>query len=158
MPENRVVGEIGVHEGHFSRRILSLTDPTRLHLIDPWECRQDLEHSWYGRSVGQNEMDDRYHNVKLQFRMRKEVYIHRKRSDEVSFPPKYFDWVYIDGDHTYDAVKADLIRFAPMITEGGFLCGDDYGVKGWWEDGVTKAVNELYPDALIIGTQFIISL
>jgi hypothetical protein len=29
------------------------------------------------------------------------------------------------------------------VKNGGFIAGDDYGVAGWWENGVTRAVDEL---------------
>jgi hypothetical protein len=39
-------------------------------------------------------------------------------------------------------VKRDLEVFAAKVKPGGLLTGDDYGVRGWWEYGVTKAVDE----------------
>ena len=64
MPKGSVCAEIGVHEGSFSRSILDLVEPERLHLIDPWkhEDGKRYENSWYGGlgSGGQAVMDDRY--------------------------------------------------------------------------------------------------
>ncbi|NOZ45983.1 MAG: class I SAM-dependent methyltransferase [Chlorobi bacterium] len=59
-----------------------------------------------------------------------------------SFKDLSLDWVYIDGNHLYEYVKQDLINFFPKIKIGGFITGDDYGIKGWWDDGVKKAVDE----------------
>jgi hypothetical protein len=39
-------------------------------------------------------------------------------------------------------VKKDLEVFALKVKPGGLLAGDDYGVRGWWEHGVTRAVDE----------------
>lgn len=36
-----------------------------------------------------------------------------------------FDLVFIDGDHVYEAVRADIERFAPLVKAGGILCGHD---------------------------------
>ena len=70
------------------------------------------------------------------------------------------DWAYVDGDHTYEAVLADLRAFWTLIRDGGCLAGDDYGIKGWWNDGVTRAVDEFAASVdrspLIIGSQFLI--
>ncbi len=49
----------------------------------------------------------------------------------------YFDIVYIDGDHTYDAVRNDLDAWSSKVRPGGILCGDDYK---WL--GVRQAVLE----------------
>ena len=40
--------------------------------------------------------------------------MHRSTSAEaaLTFDDEYFDWVYIDGDHSYEAVLADLRAFA----------------------------------------------
>jgi predicted O-methyltransferase YrrM len=37
------------------------------------------------------------------------------------------DYLYIDADHTYDGVRADLELWAPFVKPGGLLLGDDYG-------------------------------
>ena len=55
------------------------------------------------------------------------------------------DFVYIDADHTQDAVKEDLRVWWPKVSRGGCLCGDDYAhvdhpVEGRY--GVVEAVNE----------------
>lgn len=48
-----------------------------------------------------------------------------------------FDFIYIDGDHTYDFVKNDIEIWYPKVKKEGILCGHDYV----W-DGVKKAVDE----------------
>lgn len=42
-----------------------------------------------------------------------------------ALPHGYFDLVFIDGDHSYAAVSADLKAAAGLIKDGGILCGDD---------------------------------
>lgn len=49
---------------------------------------------------------------------------------------KKFDLVYIDGDHTYDGVVADLNNYTPLIAQNGYLVMDDAsnnipGTKFW---------------------------
>lgn len=40
-----------------------------------------------------------------------------------------YDWVYVDGDHTYDGCMADLRSSWKIIREGGVLYGDDINAK-----------------------------
>lgn len=56
----------------------------------------------------------------------------------------FFDLVFIDADHSYEAVRCDIISFAPLVKVGGLLCGHDYN-RHW--PGVVRAVTELitYP-------------
>jgi cephalosporin hydroxylase len=49
------------------------------------------------------------------------------------------DYLYVDADHAYQAVRADLLAWLPHMTPGGLLLGDDYGpgfpgvVQAWDE-------------------------
>ena len=69
------------------------------------------------------------------------------------------DWAYIDGDHTYEAVKSDLESFYHLLKPGGVMAGDDYLVRGWWDDGVTRAVDEFVEThglaQTVLGNQFL---
>jgi predicted O-methyltransferase YrrM len=47
--------------------------------------------------------------------------------------------VYIDGEHTYEAVRADLAAYADLLVPGGLLLFDDYS-RGF--AGVVRAVDE----------------
>ena len=60
------------------------------------------------------------------------------------------DFVYLDGDHSYEGVKLDLQCWYPKLKEYGVMCGDDYGhISG---RGVIKAVNEFAFDKKVIIT------
>ena len=53
------------------------------------------------------------------------------------------DWIYIDGDHSYEAVLKDLKLSFDKVRTGGFISGDDYEiVDTWWKDNVVRAVTE----------------
>jgi hypothetical protein len=40
-----------------------------------------------------------------------------------------FNWIYVDGNHSYEYVKTDLGLAAPLVAEGGIICGDDLEVQ-----------------------------
>ncbi len=56
-----------------------------------------------------------------------------------------FDMVFLDGDHTYEGVKADIEAWGPLVTVGGLLCGHDYTDH----ESVRRAVMELLPGARV---------
>lgn len=47
---------------------------------------------------------------------------------------------YIDGEHSYEAVKRDILSVEPFLTDGGWLCFDD-AFSGY--TGVDRALYEL---------------
>lgn len=54
------------------------------------------------------------------------------------------DFVFIDGDHTYEAVLADIRAWLPKVKPGGTIAGDDYGHAGPGSEGVRQAVQEVF--------------
>jgi predicted O-methyltransferase YrrM len=50
------------------------------------------------------------------------------------------DFLYVDADHGYEAVKADLLAWESHVKLGGLIVGDDYehprypGVKRAWDE------------------------
>lgn len=48
--------------------------------------------------------------------------------------------VFLDGDHSHDAVKADIRAWLPKVAVGGYLCGHDY----FTFPGVRTAVHEAF--------------
>jgi methyltransferase family protein len=150
IPSNAVCAEIGVYKGDFSELILEHA-PKKLHLVDPWMFEVDLAYagSWYGGTLGKSQakMNTIYKSVisRFRFEIRSEVVeVHRNTSAKAcsQFPDNYFDWIYVDGNHLYEFVKLDLEMFLPKVKVRGLVAGDDYGSPGWWQDGVTKAVDE----------------
>jgi len=49
---------------------------------------------------------------------------HLGRSQEIA--PIACDLLYVDGDHSYEAVCADMMRHGPMVRNGGLVILDDY--------------------------------
>jgi hypothetical protein len=158
MPKEAIVAEIGVYKGEFSKKILDMTNPVRLHLIDPWKFEDDeiYEDSLYGgaQGVDQGNMDEIFNDLLKIFASeinKLQVIIHRASSEEacINFENNYFDWIYIDGNHLYDYVKKDLEYYYPKVKVGGFITGDDYTEGGWWKGGVKKAVDEFVNKGLV---------
>jgi len=148
LPKHAACAEIGVWEGDFSAAILESTTPRELHLIDPWAFQPSRPETWFGgkKAQAQDDMDARHESVVQRFSTRPEVTVHRAPSlDAVAgFDDGYFDWVYVDGDHSFEGCKADLDAYLPKVKVGGYLLGDDYHLRG-----VRRAVVEFvaeHPD------------
>ena len=147
MPKNARAVEIGVHEGDFSARILNSTAPEMLTLIDPWKLHGEESHAdaLYGSNRSdEEEMEQRYAQVKQRFEGMRNVTILRESSTEahVHIPDASLDFVYIDGDHSYEGCSSDIRLYSPKLKLGGFLIGDDYSLGHWWRDGVVRSFHE----------------
>ena len=55
-----------------------------------------------------------------------------------------FDFIYIDGLHTYEGVKNDITNFLRLVRKGGAIGGHDYTNKYEHLIGVYEAVNEMF--------------
>lgn len=167
--ERGVCAEIGTWKGDFAAVILEHRRPQRLYLVDPWEHRAEgdyAEASYGGRMEGgQQALDAMHESVASRFAAEiasGQVEIVRRRSTDAAatLADESLDWVYIDGDHSYDGVKRDLDAYFGKVKPGGLLAGDDYGHEGsWFGDGVKRAVDEFAPRCAaleVIGTQFLL--
>ena len=150
LPKGATIAEIGVAEGWFSRTLLQTAQPRRLHLIDPWAHQETDGYAMDPNNVSGAEQEVRYELVR--HRMREEidsgrVKTHRCTSAEASseFEDGYFDWIYIDGLHTYEGVATDLEAYAPKVGESGLILGHDYTnhfLAREMRFGVVEAVDE----------------
>ena len=62
-----------------------------------------------------------------------------------TFSDHFFDWIYIDANHTYESVRADLEACLSKVRPGGIIAGHDYINTTYWKDlnyGVVEAVDE----------------
>lgn len=130
MPKNSICTEIGVRQGKFSLEIIKYVKPKKLFLIDSWGS----DEAYYDPK--------NYDEVITKFGNNKSVEIIKSKSSKASkqFPDSFFDWIYIDADHTYNAVKTDLESFFNTVKNYGFITGDNYDTKNYPE--LVRAVDE----------------
>ena len=82
----------------------------------------------------------------------------KKISDEAKYEIEndFYDFVYIDGLHTYEQVKKDISNYLPKIKKGGFIGGHDYHSN---HQGVMDAINENFKiDKLFSDTSWIVKI
>lgn len=140
------MAEIGVAAGDFARRVLCRWAGVYT-MVDAWKHLQDAYVDISNVCDVDHERNFRKaRQVAAEFAPR--VQMLRLLSSEAAkcFPDEYFDVVYLDANHSYDAVLADLAAWVPKIREGGVMAGHDYldGVRREGEFGVKKAVTTFF--------------
>jgi len=150
LPRDGVVAEVGVQRGRFAKVIWRYARPRRLHLIDCWEQQDDERYQADAANVNGHRQEDNYRRTKQRLARaiaKNRVVLHRGYSVPTlqTFPNEYFDWIYIDANHTYEAVKADLEACRRKVKEAGVIGGHDYIDSAFWKErnyGVVEAVDE----------------
>lgn len=134
--KNLVGCEIGVAEGFNAKDILDNLDIKCLYLVDPYHySRIDKSGVWNTPEEAENRRKAGEANLKPYKNI---AWIRKKSSSVKKLPP--LDFVYIDGDHTYNAVKSDIKKYYKFVKKGGLVAGHDYNEGK--TDGVIPAVNE----------------
>jgi hypothetical protein len=137
LPQGNVC-EIGVLKGDFSMNILEITKPKKLFLVDSWKHYS----SGYvdSNNVSQKENDYRYEYTKKRFESFENVKIIRAESiyASLNFDNNFFDWIYIDANHSYKSVLNDLNLFDLKVKS--FIVGHDWLVGKKDGFGVNEAV------------------
>ena len=165
LPKSCICAEIGVFKGKFSERIIELTNPKKLILVDAWDISVMRDNSDSHKSNTQYNFDLLYSHVYNKFKHKNIVEIIRKNSNEAleSFTDGYFDWIYIDASHNYEDVLNDLELSRLKCKKDGIIAGDDYvDAKGKWGTDVIRAVDDFAKKYRFhiesINDQFIIKL
>jgi len=123
--------EIGVLRGDFSRHILSKWPGARLHLVDPWVAQAEgyVDINNANASVQDAALASTRRNV-AEHAARVELVRDFSLPAAQRYADAFFDWVYIDADHRYESVVADIAAWWPKVKRGGVLAGHDFVFDG----------------------------
>lgn len=143
LPREGVCAEIGVWTGEYSHAILRQNNPKKLYLIDIWDVpviRAENYKNYYKNYSTTEQFLTEYEKVKERFLSFNNVELVRSDSATAAemFQDSYFDWVYIDADHSYNCVLKDLRAYYPKIKKDGYICGHDWDAPD--DPGVNAAV------------------
>lgn len=145
LPKQSICAEIGVSEGKFSKRIVKITDPSKLYLIDMWSVDAISNKHLFNHTTTQKMYDEYFASVSETFIGNDNVVIIRGKSKDVlnTFSDSFLDWIYIDGSHFYEDISSDLEVSINKVKSNGLILGDDYFKrKDGWKDDVIRAVND----------------
>lgn len=152
--EDPVGVEVGVYRGDMSAKLLKLCPDLTLHMVDNWKAA-DERAVGYRRTLDprakDGEKEQKYHMKEAKrvtaFAAKRRHIVRADSADAAAETPDGSrDFVFIDADHSYEAVRDDIAAWLPKIRPGGLLCGHDYtppgkyGTLGW--PGVVQAVDE----------------
>ena len=123
--EDPVICEVGVKIGQNFDKMLIPKVKAAIG-VDIW--RETGERGQNDNNFEQDLLDDQYREVFDKYLPQNRIRIIREFSVKAAkfFPDETFDFVYIDADHTYEAVTQDLDAWFPKVKVGGVIAGHDY--------------------------------
>ena len=133
----KVGAEIGTCYGIYAEKLYRNIPGLTLFAVDNWDNAE-------------TERRERVHARSVEWHCRNALANYRAiiiKMDSVE-ASKYIadeslDFVFIDGDHSYEGVKRDMHAWVPKVREGGIVSGHDYYVfPNSGNDGVVRAVDE----------------
>jgi predicted O-methyltransferase YrrM len=134
----RTVVEIGVFEGSSALVLCrAMNADADLHLIDPFmdESGWALPAGWGASAKATQRVVGRAGGPRVHWHVARSQDVGRDWSETV-------DVVFIDGDHSPDAVREDWEAWHPHVRPGGFVAFHDAREPGL---GPTQVVNDLFP-------------
>jgi len=159
LTQTLVGAEVGVYKAELSETLLRAYPNLTLHMIDPWchhpegtryaktgDVRAKRTQEWWDGLLKKI-------NKKMEF-AKERAKIMRETSVEAAEKIKDFslDFVFIDGDHSYEAVCEDIRIWTPKVRAGGLVGGHDYDNPLCPQ--VKKAVDEFKATGVNLGLGF----
>lgn len=145
---NPKILEIGVFKGDFLNYLVTNCNYASIDAVDLFKgvtCSGDSD----GNNVVYYDVGKSYLELLEKYKEMPNIKIHK--SDSIHFlqnqDDNTYDIIYIDGDHSYNGVKQDLMNAFRKIKKGGYIMGHDYEMnmkkaKNKYDFGVKQAVDE----------------
>jgi len=147
---NSIFVEIGTWKGrsaiYMAEKIKESKKNIKFYTIDIFEYKGEYE-SFKGES------DSFYDEVLQNVEPVKEfITVLKGFSVDIcnQFEDESIDFLFLDGDHSYEGVKNELELWFPKVKLGGIISGHDYTQPC----GVKRAVDETIKGVLTIGTSW----
>ena len=113
--------EVGVYKGEFTERLCKAG--LKMFAVDPW-----MAFEGQGRdSKRQERQDFLFAHAKRVLASYDCTFIRKTSMDALSnFKDRSLDFVYIDGDHSFRHIAADIVEWEKKVRTGGIVSGHDY--------------------------------
>lgn len=159
-----IVGvEVGVWDGLLSDTLLASNSRLTLYMVDNWQTDATMpqclqSHSQIDQARQQAAaIGSKYHPRSIVLELSSLEAAEQFRLQQIQpqqIHNQMLDFVFIDAEHSYHSVLADIRAWSPLVRVGGIVSGHDYnGVGdcrlGW---GVRRAVDEIFGDAVQVSS------
>ncbi len=143
--------EVGVLEGTYSEVLCQSNPDLKLFSVDPW-----LFYPVYKNFRKQRDHDRAYEIAKNKLAKYPNNKIIKTWSVEAAkdFADESLDFVYIDADHSFQAVTNDIAVWSKKVRKGGIIAGHDFSTSKNRQFGHVKNVVMAWCEAYAIHPLF----
>jgi len=140
---NNIV-EIGSFQGESTTMFSNEFPNSKLFAVDIWD-KNDDKNEVVINSNNPKDIENNFDVITKDYNNIIKIKMPSERFSEI-IGDNSIDFVYIDGDHSYEGVMLDIDKWKNKVKNGGFIGGHDYV-----EDRVDliRAVKENFPDYTI---------
>lgn len=154
LPNPAAVVEVGCWRGRSTAclgvEIINAQKDVVLYCVDTWAYYPETEQP----ALSQTDFDGVYREFTRNVRPFEHfLWIMRQPSIKAAaeFSPESVDFVFIDANHKYENVLADIRAWLPVVKPGGVIAGHDYYTRQ--HPGVARAVDEAIDGVILIPEQ-----
>ena len=114
-----------------------------VHVVDPWDGRQQGNHGAYNKF---KENTAAHANLTVQKLGSEDPRVLAKFKEDGT----KFAFILIDGYHTYNNVRSDLISFKDLLQPRGVICLDDWHGPYAFSNAIQQAANDYLDDNYLL--------
>jgi predicted O-methyltransferase YrrM len=118
-----------------------------VHAVDTFQGNPGNESMYVVGAADRSDLEPNFHRNIAAAGLTERVKTYAMTSADAASPvaetANGIRMMYIDGEHSYDAVKDELARYADLLLPGGLLTFDDYSTR---YPGVAQAIHEHLAD------------
>jgi len=164
LPPSACAVEVGVFLGTLSEYLLQRRSDLRLSLVDSWLPAEQHPQAY------RNTRDEHAHVSAEKVAIQRATALDKVKPfgaralviEMASFDAAAtvddcsLDLVFLDADHSYEGVRADIRAWLPKVKPGGWIGGHDYQNPTALYDfsGVKRAVDEAFPEGVELDENF----
>lgn len=130
VPRNAVAVEVGSWTGQSSIAIANRIPQGKLYCVDHWQGNIGVKQ--YSVASEYDVLGIFRNNVKMAGLANVYPLVMDSFTAARIFPDNSLDFVFLDGDHTYAGIKADIAAWLPKVKQGGVIAGHDCEMR--WDN------------------------
>lgn len=147
-PEPKLGAEIGVWEARTTKHLLREFPGLTMYMVDPWPDKWPEDSRYWQSGDATPRMDAKYIRTRYQAALRDTEFAADRRivlrlmsvDAAPAVPDRTLDFVFLDGEHSKEAVSEDLDAWWPKVRNGGIVCGHDWEHPEFPVFGVREAI------------------